>query len=164
MTSRGRQATGWFFWGSLAFLSAGVGGWGYVNVPWTCKDGWMLYNRCWRNINMYNCMLPYQVYVGPLNSEAGQTDGMGAVKLGAFYRTLVLIKTKRNWDILRSAINKLPARPYVKIFQVGQWFFPLLIIYSVFPRKCSMRFHAAKDMDDALSIGRFVEILLLDKK
>ena len=91
------------------FFVRGVGGWGYVNVPWTCKDGWMLYNRCWRNINMYNCMLPYQLYVGPLNSEAGQTDGMGAVKLGAFYRTLVLIKTKRNWDILRSpSINYPP--------------------------------------------------------
>ena len=122
---RGRQATGWFFgvasffvfrrrWDmflqaqNAKFFVRGVGGWGYVNVPWTCKDGWMLYNRCWRNINMYNCMLPYQLYVGPLNSEAGQTDGMGAVKLGAFYRTLVLIKTKRKLRYIEISINKLP--------------------------------------------------------
>lgn len=156
------------------FFVRGVGGWGYVNVSWTCKDGWMLYNRCWRNVYV-------QLYVAiPIvcrstefwswaNWRHGSSTARKQEKLGAFYRTLVLIKTKRNWYIyiyihIEISVNKLPARPYVKNFQVGQWFSPLLIIYSVFARKCSMRFHAAKDMDDALSIGRFVEILLLDKK
>ena len=121
---------------------------------------------------MYNCMLPYQLYVGPLNSEAGQTGGMRAVRKETRKARRVLPdlgfdKIDKNQTQLRYfeiSINKIPARRYVKNFQVGQWFFPLLIIYLVFARKCSMRFHSAKDMDDALSIGRFVEILLLDKK
>lgn len=78
------------------FFVRGVGGGMLMFLELVKMGGCYTIYRCWRNINMYNCMLPYQLYVGPLNSEAGQTDGMGAVKLGAFYRTLVLIKTKRN--------------------------------------------------------------------
>ena len=138
----------------------GGGGWGYVNVPWTCTHGWMLCNRCWRNgdnvSSICTTVCCHTPWMQTLTSEAGETwergnGGTGAV-LRAFYRTLVLIKPKA----LEIAVNKLSAR----VLQgFPSW---LIILPCSLPRKCGMRFHSAKDMDDALSIGRFVEILLLD--
>lgn len=77
---------------------------------------------------MYNCMLPYQLYVGPLNSEAGQTGGMRAVRKETRKARRVLPdlgfdKIDKNQTQLRYfeiSINKIPARRYVKNFQVGQ--------------------------------------------